>query len=254
MKYLLNKPMNMNSLLKRIVFAALLFSNHLYAQDQHEFWSKLNITKEVNKHWALAADLQYRRQSNYLSGDKNIFQYNLENSIRLWIYYKLPHRWDLISSPIAYFKDITLKNKDGVLSNGYELRTMLGASKSYELGQLKNINRVLYELSFLNYNTPGMILRHRYRLFNSFDYPIKRFKEPHSCNGYLDNEVFYRTEKGISSFDQEHLFNGKQWESKETDIKIGYHYTYQKSMTNTFMRKNQLFIFLNLSIPNQKRS
>jgi hypothetical protein len=246
--------MILKSLIKKIVFAVLLFSNQLYAQDQHEFWSKLNVIKEVNKHWSLGADLQYRRQSNYLSEDKNIFQYNLENSIRLWIYYKLPVKWELISSPIAYFKDITLKNKDGVLSNNYELRTMLGASKRYEPGHLKNINRVLYELSFLNYNSSGMILRHRYRLFNSFHYPIKRFNEKYSLNYYFFNEVFYRTEKGISSFDQDHLFNGLQWKWKESDINIGYQYTYQKSLTNTFMRKNQLYIFLNLTFPNKKVS
>jgi Protein of unknown function (DUF2490) len=256
MKYLSNKRFGLSRILKAYLFVILtvIKVNPILAQEQYEFWSKLDISKSVNDHWVLAMDAQYRRQSDYYAGDKNIFKYPLTTSVRAWVTYKLPKKWSLISSPIAHFKNETLKNSRGTLNTEYELRSMTGASKEYIMGKLNNTDRVLYELSFLNYNTPGYTLRHRYRLYNSFDYPILKINSTLALNYLLFNEVFFKTQKGVSSFDQNHLFNGFQWRHGTKDFDIGYQFTIQKN-GSAYEHKNQLYIQLNIQFPprNQKK-
>jgi hypothetical protein len=227
---------------------AILIGYTSQAQNQYEFWSKLNVTKEINRHWEAATDIQYRRQSNYLSGAKNIFQYNLTFSLRTWVYYKLPGKWTLVSSPIGYFKDETLKNERGDLGTTNELRSMLGFSKGYTAGKLLSSNRILYEFTFFNYTSPKMILRHRYRLFNSLEYPIKRRDNNRAVDYYLSNEIFYKTQNGLTSFDQNHLFNGIKWKWRTSELIMGYQYAYQKSKSIR-QNKNQFLVTLNVLLP-----
>lgn len=236
--------------MKQFLFlaGAFLIGYTSQAQNQYEFWSKLNVTKEINKHWEAATDIQYRRQSNYLAGAKNIFQYNLTFSLRTWVYYKLPRKWALISSPIGFFNDENLKDARGNLGTTNELRSMLGFSKGYAAGKLLSSNRILYEFTFYNYTSPKMLLRHRYRIFNSLEYPLKRCDSNHAVDYYLFNEIFYKTQKGLSSFDQNHLFNGIKWKWRTSELIMGYQYDYQKSKSLR-QNKNQLLITLNVLLP-----
>ncbi|HEX7457344.1 MAG TPA: hypothetical protein VF301_02830, partial [Ginsengibacter sp.] len=90
---------------KKITFIILFSNNLLFAQNQNEFWSRINITKKIDSHWVLGIDVQHRRQADYLKHEKNIFHYTLTNSIRIWAFYKLKQNWTIIASPVAYFNN-----------------------------------------------------------------------------------------------------------------------------------------------------
>lgn len=237
---------------KRIIFILLFFVNATYAQQQNEFWTKINVTGHVNNHLAFGVDAQYRRQADFYSRDKNIFHYPLSKSIRLWTYYKLKDNWTLVASPIAYFNNENLENISGKISNSNDLRSMIGASKLFLLGHLRSNNRVLYEADLLGINSHDLTLRHRYRLYNNILFPIKKLGETHGINYFFFNEIFYKTQNGISSFDQDHVYNGVQWKWKDSDLNMGYQYTYQKNAGNYF-HKNQFLLFLNFVLSRKNK-
>lgn len=65
-------------LLKNILFLILLFLNsNLFSQNRNEFWSKVSLTKKINKHLAIGMNIQHRRQANFYKEDKNIFSFRL---------------------------------------------------------------------------------------------------------------------------------------------------------------------------------
>ncbi len=235
-------------MLKKITLILLLFNNAVFAQSQNEFWSKINITKHFNDHLTLSIDAQYRRQSDFYTRDKNIFHYPLTTSIRLWVYYKVKNNWTLIASPIAFFNNKDLENISGMITHSSDLRSMIGASKTYILGHFANSNRILYEVDLLDINSNDITLRHRYRLYNNLLFSIKKISETRSLNYYFFNEIFYKTQNGLSSFDQDHFYNGLQWKWKESNFNIGYQYTYQKDLGICY-NKNQFLFFLNLALP-----
>lgn len=232
-------------LLKNILFLILLFLNsNLFSQNRNEFWSKVSLTKKINKHWAIGMDIQHRRQADFYKEDKNIFHFGLTNSIRVWAYYKLKQNWSIVASPIAYFENDNIVNASGVTANSKELRSMIGIGKNLFFQKLVNYNRLLFELDLINFNYPEMLTRHRYRLLNNFILPIKCINLTHSLNYDFYNEVFLKTQKGLTSFDQNHFYNGIQWKWKQSDLNIGYQYTYQK-VTNNYINKNQISLSLN---------
>ena len=251
--YLYNYPRNPGKiilhlliyLLKKILFLILLFLNsNLFSQNRNEFWSKISLTKKVNKHWALGVDIQHRRQADFYKEDKDIFHFGLTNSIRLWAYYKLTHHWSVIASPVAYFENENIVNASSKTVYSKELRSMIGVGKNLFFKKLVNYNRLLYEVDLINFNDPGMLTRHRYRLLNNFVLSIKSFNVTHSLNYNFFNEVFFKTQNRITSFDQNHFYNGIQWKWKQSDLSLGYQYTYQK-LTNNYINKNQFLLSLN---------
>lgn len=233
--------------MKKITFLILLSSNHLFAQSQNEFWSKITVTKKINSHWTLGVDAQHRRQADYLQHRKNIFHHTLTNSIRLWAFYKMKQNWTIVFSPIAYFNNENINTTTETFIHSRELRSMIGVSKNLYFGSVVNNNRLLYEIDLLQFDSPGIITRHRYRLFNNFIFPIKYISEAHSFNYNFYNEIFLKTQAGISSFDQNHFYNGLQWKSKFSDVNIGYQYTYQNGI-NGYIDKNQLLFSVNFTM------
>ncbi|HSQ45248.1 MAG TPA: DUF2490 domain-containing protein [Ginsengibacter sp.] len=232
---------------KKISFIILFSGNLVFAQNQNEFWSRITVTKKINSHWVLGMDAQHRRQADYFRYEKNIFHYALTNSIRLWAFYKLKNKWTIVASPIGYFHNVTLNREAGILIHSNELRSMIGTSKSFNIGGINNYNRLLYEADLLGCESPEISIRNRYRLFNNFIFPLKQINQTHSVNYNLYNEIFLKTEKHISSFDQNHFYNGIQWKGKNCDANIGYQYTYQKT-SNKYLKKNQVLFFMNFAI------
>ena len=222
----------------------LFLNSNLFSQDRNEFWSKISLTKKVNKQWSLGIDIQHRRQADFYKEDKNIFRFGLINSIRLWAYYKLKQNWSIVASPVAYFENENIVNASGEIINSKELRSMIGIGKNLFFQKLVSYNRLLYELDLINFNYPGMLTKHRYRMLNNFILPIKSFDVTRSLNYNFFNEVFLKTQTGITSMDQDHFYNGIQWKWKQSDLNIGYQYTYQKG-TNSYINKNQILLSLN---------
>lgn len=234
-------------MLKKSILVLLFSSSQLFAQTQNEFWSKISLTKKIDKHWAIGLDAQYRRQSDFYTGEKNIFRFPLTTSARFWAYYKIKNRWTFIVSPIGFFDNKNLKSSYGTIINSRDLRSMIGAAKTYIFGKFVSHNRLLYEADLLAFDTRESIIRQRYRLFNNLLLRVLNLDEMHSLNYNFFNEIFYKTQSKISSFDQDHFYNGIQWKFKQSDINLGYQYTYQKSGIS-YLKKNQLLVFLNLAL------
>lgn len=108
-------------MLKKITFIILLSNNLVFAQNQNEFWSRINVTKKISSHWVLGMDAQHRRQADYFRYDKNIFHYTLTNSIRFWAFYKLKNNWTIVASPVGYFHNVNLNKEAGTLIHSNEL-------------------------------------------------------------------------------------------------------------------------------------
>lgn len=225
----------------------LISGADLFAQTSNELWTKINVTKTINQHLSLGMDLQHRRQNGMGKETKNPLEYQLLNGARLWIYYKLNNDWKLTVSPIALFENHTFINTSPGKKQSYELRAMMGTFKDYPFGNLKNSNRLLYELSSIQFNTANKYLRHRYRLQTGFLFLIKKPGKKTSLNYYLVNELIYKTQKGLAAFDQNRFYNGIKWTGSYYDANIGYQLTYQK-MEPGYSGKNQLLVTLNLNL------
>ena len=94
----------------KIFFFILFLPLFVNGQTHKEFWSKVNITKQLNNRWDVGIDVQYRQQSNYKALDKDIFHYPLTRSIRSWVYYHSKNKWTIVASPLAYFVSDDIKN------------------------------------------------------------------------------------------------------------------------------------------------
>jgi Protein of unknown function (DUF2490) len=233
--------------MKRLLFILLLIPVFSTAQKHTEFWSKLNTTVTVNKSWSIGMDVQYRRQANYRDDDKNIFHYPMAKSVRAWMYHNLKNQWQLILSPIAFFKNDDILNINGEIRQTKELRQMVGTSKSIDLNRVKNKNRFLIEVRFIDFDNNSSYTQFRYRLQNSFTIPLHKKEKATGMNYFLSNEILIKNQKQQPSFDQNRVYNALQWKFMHADIDLGYQWVIQQNTATTF-RRNQLFVILNLSI------
>lgn len=233
--------------MKRFLLIFLLSPAISQSQTHTEFWSKLNTTVTVNKSWSIGMDVQYRRQANYRGDDKNIFQYPMAKSIRVWIYHNLKSQWQLVLSPIGYFENDDIINGDGEMKQTNELRQLIGASKTYDIKRIKNKNRFVIEIRFIDFDKVNNYTQFRYRLQNSFTIPLHKKANATGINYFLSNEILIKKQQQLTSFDQNRVYNALQWKFTHADIDLGYQWVVQRNTATTFHR-NQLFVMLNLSI------
>jgi Protein of unknown function (DUF2490) len=184
--------------MKRLLLIFLLAPLFSFAQTHTEFWSKLNTTLTVDKSLSIAVDVQYRRQADYKSGDKNIFHYPMATSIRAWLYYSLKNQWQIILSPIAYFKNDDILNSNVEIRQTKELRQMAGTSKSVEFNRIKNKNRFLIEVRFIDFDNNTSYTQFRYRLQNSFIIPLHKKEKATGINYHLSNEILNKKTKATN--------------------------------------------------------
>lgn len=216
-----------------------------FGQSRSEFWVKLNINHPINTKWSVGVDLHHRRQSNFQSGDKNIFHYPLGNYARVWLNYKLSKGWLFTLSPVGYFHNEDILNQNGELKQTTELRISPGIIKEWMIGKLKNKNRLLFDARFAEYNKPGYFFQSRFRMQNSLSIPFIK-KEP-MLSYLFSNEILMKKEKGHMSFDQNRVYNALQWKIIPIELNAGYQWIFQRGTTGSFHR-NQLFIMLNITV------
>lgn len=225
----------------------LFISSISTAQTRNEFWCRLNITHPLDKHWSIGIDMHHRRQANYQSGDKNIFRYQLGNYARLMLFYQLPEKWTIFVSPLGYFANEDILNRDGELKLTNELRTSLSIIKAFDIGHIKNRNRFQYDIRFPEFDKVSHYVQTRFRLHNSFTIPLHNFSEKSSLNYFISNEIFIKKQKADIGFDQNRIYNALQWKLSRSDINLGYQWVLQKG-TNSRFHRNQLYLSFNLVI------
>lgn len=231
----------------RLFFLLLILPIGVHGQSHYEFWSKFKITKQLDKHWDIGADLQFRQQSNFKTGNKDIFQYPYTRSIRTWAYFHLQHNWTLVVSPLAYFVSDEIKDNLGGLKKIKEIRFMGGFAKGMDLKKIKLNNRLLAEHRVIDINQSAQFSQWRYRIQNAFTIPLHLYKNTTGINYILSNEFFVKSQSHKVSFDQERLLNAIQWKSHHFDVDLGYQWTIQKSNAST-QHRNQWLVTTSIII------
>lgn len=219
-----------------------------FSQNRSEFWTKLTVVKTLNPKWSVGADIQYRSQANYqISDNRNFFENDLSRALRLWVFYKLSPKWTITAAPIAYFSNVEI-NKQLHLAAVNELRSAWGITNSLRFLNVKNKNRFLYENRFIDWNKQNAYFQHRYRLQNAFAIPITKMGENSGINLFLMNEFFVKTQKNITTFDQNRVFAALQLRFKGIELSSGYQHVFQQGSSANFQRKIWLTT-LNIAIP-----
>lgn len=231
----------------RLVFITLLLPFVSFSQSHHEFWSKTNLTKTINNHWSIGLDLQYRQQSDFNTGDKDIFHFPLTRSLRSWAYYQTKNKWTIVISPMAYFIANELKKDQGDVKRTEEMRFTGGVMKGFNLNKLKINNRLLAEYRIIDLNNPGQFSQWRFRLQNMVTIPIHSTKKTTGLNYLASSELFLQSQTQKILFDQERLFNALQWKFKHFDVDLGYQWSIQKTKTTT-VNRNQWVLIGNIII------
>ncbi len=230
----------------RILVATLFLPLASFSQTRHEYWMKLNIIHPLKKEWSVAVELHHRRQSNYRSGDKNIFHYPLGNMARVWINYRLSRQWSVVLSPAGYFNNEEIQDETGVYRTSHEFRVSPGITSNFSTGRIKNKIRLLYDARFTGVNTKESYFQSRFRLQNNLTVPVFSFRDQ-QISYHLSNEILFRKDITGAGFDQDRIYNAIQWEKPRNSIDIGYQWVVQKGRHSVFYR-HQLFITLNFSI------
>ena len=231
----------------KIFFFILFLPLFVNGQTHKEFWSKVNITKQLNNRWDVGIDVQYRQQSNYKALDKDIFHYPLTRSIRSWVYYHSKNKWTIVASPLAYFVSDDIKNDLGILKKTEEIRFMGGLMKGLLIKKIKINNRLLAEHRIIDVNNAQQYSQWRYRLQNSLTIPLHNVNNTTGANYILSNEFFIKSQANVFSFDQERLLNVFQWKFKHIDVDIGYQWTIQK-INKSNHHRNQWLMMTNIII------
>ncbi len=231
----------------RLLTLIILLPFLAHGQSHHEFWSKINITKQLNSRWDVGVDLQFRQQSNFKTGGKDIFHYPMTRSIRNWAYFHLENKWTLVISPMAFFVSDEILNNSGDFKKTKEIRFIGGIMKAFQLNRIKLNNRFLGEHRIIDISQPEQFSQWRYRIQNAFTLQIYSYKRNTEINYIIANEFFLKSQSHKISFDQERLLNSLQWKFKYFDIDAGYQWTIQKGNTST-QHRNQWMVMTNFII------
>ncbi len=211
------------------------------AQDRHEAWLRVNLIHWQTPKKAIGVEMHQRMQSNYKSGDKNMFGYPLISLVRPWLYWKLHKNWTLSYSPLSYHRFTTLTNITGETDHYTELRSTLGIQQNIKLAALTNRNRAWYELRFIDVGGTAYQFATRIRIQNALIVPLWKFS-PHQQLGYqVSNEFFWALQSGYVGFDHNRLYNALQWKINKQELNIGYQWSLHKNGSVLYDRR-QLFI------------
>ena len=227
----------------------LLFSIFLplisHGQSHHaEFWGTVNVTHHFNKHWFASIDLHHKTQNDFYSNDKNIFHYRLSNGVRTWIRYKMKDNWELALSPFGWFENDDLIGNCSLTKHN-ELRFTTGVIKGFDIGKVKNNNRLLLEMRQVNYNNGNDYPQIRYRLQNSLAVNLFSTSRGNGLKYIIYNELILRSQNHFFGIDQDRVGNALQYKLYGAEILCGYQFTAQK-IVKKYTHHEQMTCTLNL--------
>lgn len=241
--------MSPNFIFALCIFFTLILSNlQLKSQTQHQLWTRFTINQPINDRWSVALELQHRRYN--WNNDNGYFplRRTLLNSVRTWVNYRLD-KWTIILSPVAFF-DYRMQSTAGNSQRGTrEWRSMAGASYQNIGGNFFTVSRLLYEFSSINQDSAHFI-RHRYRMQLNMWVPFIRKNNAFAAI-QIGDELFLRTIKSASGFDQNRIFTGLRLQKKQNFILTGVQFTRQRS-GSADNRIHQYLVAANVTMRNNK--
>lgn len=224
-----------------IVFLVIATSYTSWTQTRYESWTRVNFTHWTKSKFGIGLELQHRRQSNYWTENRNIFEQSMVTFVRPWIYYKAGKGWVLVSSPLSFYAFRDILNKSGNTKDYIELRSTYGVQRNVKLKNILNRNRAWAELRFTDINGPSTIFQVRLRIQNTFLFPLKKLNAHTDLNYNLSNEFFINKRKELIAFDHNRFFNGLQIKKQKYEINLGYQWSRHNANPSPYSR-NQLFL------------
>lgn len=236
----------MKALLRHIAPLLLLLPLAGVAQSRTELWSRITLTHAAGKHWQLWADVQYRRQANYLIDSHNLLDRPLAYTGRVFVGYKLPHKTMIFISPAAIFESIKLQNNGDTLAYETEYRTTIGAWHNHSFGKFDSRIRLSNESRFfLTTDTR----QQRQRLLLQTNRPLHTFGEKSALNLVLSDEVFTHLNPGGDfGFDHNRAIAALQFTRNKHDLTTGYQWHHQPIAGKPSLNRNVFFVNLSLNI------
>lgn len=224
---------------KAITFVVIAFlANDLFAQTHFEEWNKLSLSKKFNNKFSAVLDVNFRQQSNYKAGDNNCFHLPLMRSERLWLFYYLKNNYSIVGS-LFYANTNDIINSKSDLSSSNETQINIGLFNKSTINKTVFRSRVLFEKRQINSSNASSTNQYRYRFMELVTIPVKIFSNHQSINCVLFNEVFFKTQQSLTSFDQNRFCTSLQWHFLKAEYNIGFQKNYQNQSDN-LVEKNQI--------------
>ncbi|MCE2613942.1 DUF2490 domain-containing protein [Flavobacteriaceae bacterium D16] len=219
--------------------------------EQTQFWTSINSTARISKHWGMIADVHLRRE-NFIS-DPNFY------FLRLGAAYWLNDQISFVGGGAALW---LATETDSGRKYALERRIYQQALWRALIGKITFLQRVRIEQRWhevLNTDS-GSVDRTRYSTRFRFliSAAVQVFEDPRLPRPVLSNEILFHAGKEIiyNTFDQNRLFLGfNQRLSKSLTIDYGYMMVYQQRYTGNQYDLNHTFrLFLYYSPDFRKRA
>lgn len=208
------------------------------------------LRKNINPHWEVVADFNYRFQNDYLRGGTNPFVFQQSNLHRLMINYRTSNDFLFQFSPFLYGEVFRLRFSNAQQTEvnpvrQREIRFTAGVQKLLRFRQLQFRPRLWYEQrQFLEVNPQS---RFRFQLL--FQYPVFKGGGEKNLALLAFNEIFYTvTQPKSPTFDQNRSFLGFYYQSgKVMEYQFGYQFIHQRQTQAILNRSNLLaYVILRL--------
>jgi len=204
----------------RLVLLLLALPILGYTQDRNEGWIRLNLNHWIQPKFGVGLELHHRRQANYWTTDKNLLDESMLTIVRPWIYFRLPSKWVISSSPLC---------------------STYGIQRTFQLNKLISRNRAWYELRFSNINQPNYFFHTRLRIQNTWLIPLFSITKKTKLNYNFTNEFFISQRKELIQFDHNRFFNGLQVKWGPQEISLGYQWS-RHNINPLAISRHQLFL------------
>lgn len=219
--------------------------------EQTQFWTSINSTTRISKHWGMIADIHLRRD-NFIS-DPNFY------FLRLGAAYWLNDQISFVGGAAALW---LATDTDAGRKYALERRIYQQALWRAVIGKITFLQRVRIEQRWQEVLNTNSGLRDRLRFSSRFRFlisaAVQAFKDPRLPRPVLSNEILFHAGREIiyNTFDQNRLFLGfNQRISKSLTIDYGYMMVYQQRYTGNQYDLNHTFrLFLYYSPDFRKKA
>lgn len=205
--------------------------------EQTQFWTSINSTARISKHWGMIADIHVRR-NNFIS-DPNFY------FLRLGGAYWLNDQISFAGGAAALWR---VTETDLGREFALERRIYQQALWRAVIGKITFLQRVRIEQRWQEVLNTNSGLKDRDRFSTRFRFlisaSVQAFNDPGLPRPVLSNEILFHAGKEIvyNTFDQNRLFLGfNQRISKNLMIDYGYMMVYQQRYTGNQYDLNHTF-------------
>lgn len=205
-----------------------------------ELWTRLTVRKAFAEKWEVVADVNHRRQNDYLQGGNNPLRFVQSQIARLTANYTTTKNFTWQASPFAYIETYQLGFTDSQQNEvttvrRREIRLTGGGAKLVKINKSELRFRLLHE--WRAFDNGSRQLRSRAEL--RVQHPLCQGKEGRRLSLFTFNEVFYNISR--PAYDQNRTFLGLVYRTGHLlEYQAGYQFIHQRQKPSTFLRSNLL--------------